>query len=81
MQSLSKLDVPRAPRALFWVGLAMCVMCLAAIGAAETFMPENLAGQRAVVTMYRWFGASLVCWGAVVTWSVTRRRTPFDHLT
>ncbi len=62
-------------RVLFWVGLVMCTMCVSAICVAEAFMPENVHGHKAVITFYRWFGAGLVCWGAVVAWAYGRRRS------
>jgi hypothetical protein len=84
MQHATECDLPNTQgpaRVLLWVGLAMCAMCLAAIGVAETFMPENLAGQKGVITFYRWFGASFLCWGAVVAWTLCRLKSPVDHPT
>jgi hypothetical protein len=56
-------------RVLFWVSVGMCVMALSAIGVAELFMPENVHGQKGVLTFYRWFGACLVIESAVATWA------------
>ena len=77
MPSPAKLDSTCSQdphRVLFWVGLAMCVMCLSAICAAEVFMPENVHGQKGVIIFYGWFGPGFVCWGAVVTWAYGRHR-------
>ena len=51
---------PTHARVLFWLSVVMCVITLCTIGAAELFMPENLAGQRGVLTFYRVFGGCLV---------------------
>ncbi|MFO0899738.1 MAG: hypothetical protein U0836_20100 [Pirellulales bacterium] len=76
MRSTAELETESnkaVPRPLLWVGVAMCALCLAAIIVAEAFMPDNLAGQRAVVTFYRWFGAGFIGWGGVVAWGLVRR--------
>jgi hypothetical protein len=62
-------------RTLFWVSMAMCAVSLSAIGIAEVMMPENVYGQKALVTFYRWFGAGMIFWIVAGLWAYGRRRS------
>lgn len=53
--------------ALFGVGVMLAVLCVASIGVAEAFMPDNVHGRRGVLTFYRSFGPGLLVWGGVAT--------------
>jgi hypothetical protein len=56
-------------KVLFWLGVAGCVLCIIAIGAAEVSMPDNAGGRKGVVIFYRVFGALLVLESALVGWA------------
>ena len=56
-------------KVLFWLGLSMCVLCIVAIGVAETLMPDNVGGQKGVVVFYRVFGTLLVLESAFLGWA------------
>ena len=60
---------PNHARVLFWLTVLMCVITLCAIGVAELFMPENLPGQKGVLTFYRVFGGCLLAESFLGGWA------------
>ncbi|QDU93285.1 hypothetical protein [Lignipirellula cremea] len=55
--------------AFMCVSAAIVFACLASIVVADVFMPDNLAGQRGVVTFYRCFTPMIVVWAVLGAWA------------
>jgi len=51
------------------VGVAVVLACVVSIAVAEGFMPENVAGQKGVVTFYRTFTPMIVVWSVLASWA------------
>ena len=60
-------------RVLFWVGLGMCGLSIAAIAVAEAFMSASIHGRQGVITFYRTHGIGLLVWASIVAWTIGRR--------
>lgn len=56
-------DNSRSPKkgitVLFWTGIVLALMGIASTWVAETFMADNLQGQKGVLIFYRTFGPFL----------------------
>lgn len=51
------------------VGVTVVLACVASIAVADAFMPENVAGQKGVVTFYRTFTPMIVVWSVLASWA------------